>query len=141
MRLIFVYVSVAILTGCGTLYSLPPDNAWHSLAAIQAVDASGVERTQRLDLTSLRQSGNSECNETNEVGISVRVVEIEAFNDYSNLPDNTPPTSESPIRFIDSGPLDMSLVGAWRIVTIGTGYELLARANTACAVLRVKMLD
>lgn len=129
------------LSGCGTLHKLPADGRWYSLAAIQAVEPDGAEKTQRLDLRASVQPWDSACANVPKVDISVRVIEIKPFSDYTKLPESDPAPGTTPVRFTDSGPLDMSIVGAWRIVTIGTGYELLARAKSPCAAVRVRKLD
>lgn len=126
------------VSGCATTIVVPADGRWHAVSAIQATDVEGKELTERIRIQTTTAPYESGCTEIHKVDLMARVIEIQPFRDYSNLPEKPPnDPGGTPIKFRDSGPLDMSLVGSRRVLTIGTGYELLVKAIQRCAAVQV----
>lgn len=129
------FLLFSTLSACSTYIHIPNDNKWHSLVAIQAVDQDNKELTQRYSLESLRDTQNLDCHKNQSIQLQVRLVYIPDFGDYSKLPDET--TNPAPPSWQDSGPLDFNLAGAVKVITVGTGYELLAKSNQDCGVIKL----
>ena len=135
-HIVVAFAASILASGCATELRIPGDNQWHSIAAIQVVDRNDQEIRKRLLVTSQLATDIPACAGVANSGLFVRIVRIPRFGDYTTLPEpaaGAPP----PVTTEDSGPLDMGLVGAWRMLTVGTGTELIVRSKSPCAVARV----
>ncbi len=138
-RLQSAYLLIAlllpILVGCSTV-PLSPDNKWHTLVSLQVPN-------QQLELeveatTALRPG----CEPHRVPQITqIRIVQLESFQRLDTLPETLeeakPRTDGVPVPYADSGPYDLTLMGARRTVPLITGKQLLARTWDRCTALRV----
>ena len=113
---------------------LTPDDQWHTVRSLQVPNQSA-----RLEV-STTTAWRAECDGTRiPERTQIRVVQLESFQDLKKLPerleDAKPRDDGIPIGVADSGPYDLTLVGATRIVPLITGKQLLARTADRCAAL------
>ncbi len=132
-RVHLVMIFAALSASCANVISLRPDNQWRAIYAIQAAD---THRT--LQLETARVDGRACDSDGPRQRTQVRIVQLVAFMRYAELPDTLPSGTNIGVELRDSGPLDMTLFGATRIVPMFTGKELLARTQDPCIGLRVK---
>jgi hypothetical protein len=136
LRLVLLLPVALLLTACGHLVSLVPDGQWHTVYSIQVPDRA-VETTV-VGTTAPR----SEC-EPSRIAqpTEVRIVQVESFQVLGELPDRladaAPRADGIPITTADSGPYDLTLDGASRVVRMSTGKQLLVRTRDRCAALRL----
>lgn len=126
----------AALTGCVHVVPLKPDSKWHTIYSLQ-VPSESVELEVETT-TAFRP----EC-EKNRIPdkTEIRILISESFQNLEALPDkieDAPPRVDGiPLRQADSGPYDMTLIGARRLIPLISGKQLLARSSDGCAALKI----
>lgn len=130
-------VTVAALSAsCAHIVLLAPDNKWHTVYSLQ-VPSKSVE----LELEAVNAS-REHCDRHRIPEITqVRIIQLESFQKLDSLPDlieeAAPREDGIPVRQADSGPYDLTLVGAKRLVPLITGKQILARTRDRCTVLKI----
>ncbi|WP_287369303.1 hypothetical protein [Thauera sp.] len=71
----------------------------------------------------------------------IRILLSESFQNFETLPDKIedakPREDGIPLKQADSGPYDMTLIGAKRLVPLISGKQLIARSSDGCAALKI----
>ncbi len=130
-RYSFVLMTL-LLASCAHAIIVNPDNQWH---AVYAVTTAETHRSLRLETRAIENG----CDlRGGRKPTHVRIVQMDPFRRYSQLPDTLPPGDHTGIELKDSGPLDMTLRGSTRIVPMFTGKELLVRTQDPCTAILVK---
>ncbi|MFM5472019.1 hypothetical protein ACET7A_08575 [Aeromonas veronii] len=126
----------AMLAGCAHVVPLKPDSKWHTIYSLQ-IPSKSVE----LEVETINAS-RPEC-ERNRVPdkTEIRILVSESFQNLESLPDKIedaqPRQDGIPLKQADSGPYDMTLMGARRLVPLISGKQLIARTRDGCAALKI----
>jgi hypothetical protein len=130
-----VCATLVLCAGCA-MVPLVPDGSWHTLVSLQVPNQSRqfeVEATTALrpDCDRFRVPSTTQ----------IRIIQLESFQRLDTLPntlDEAKPRPDGiPIPVADSGPYDLTLMGARRLVPLITGKQLIARSWDRCTALRV----
>ena len=127
---------VTALAGCAHVVPLKPDSKWHTIYSLQ-VPSKSVE----LEVETINAS-RPEC-ERNRIPdkTEIRILLSESFQNFETLPDKIedakPREDGIPLKQADSGPYDMTLMGARRLVPLISGKQLIARSGDSCAALKI----
>lgn len=121
MLYLVLTLAVLVLTGCGSTIHLRPDSRWYAVESLQ------VEQASRTYDVSSERSGC--CDHNSESGIiEVRLMRMAHFMDLSKISDDPAKMAEYyrttehggvPLRLLDSGPLDLTLPGSARRLSVG----------------------
>jgi len=129
-----------LVTACGTRLTPVNDFQWRTLVALQAPNLE-----QQYEITAVRRTQMSECRHSSADTTQIRILELTVFPDYSKLPeklsDAKPDESGVPLSLRDSGPLDLTLRGATRIVPLITGKEIIVRTKDPCTAILLKNIS
>lgn len=122
--------------GCASYVPLLPDGKWHAVRALQVQSAEEELRVRNV----VAPRVNCRRSRT-PLRTDVRVLLVESFQSLEDLPDRPedagPRSDGIPIRLADSGPYDLTLVGASRLLKLETGKQLIARTNDNCSMLKI----
>lgn len=135
LRLIYLVLGAA-LTGCAHVVPLKPDSKWHTIYSLQV-----PSRSVELEVETTTAS-RPEC-ERNRIPdkTEIRILLSESFQNFETLPDKIeeakPREDGIPLKQADSGPYDMTLMGAKRFVPLISGKQLIARSRDGCAALKI----
>lgn len=135
LRLMYL-VLVAALSGCAHVVPLKPDSKWHTIYSLQV-----PSRSVELEVETTTAS-RPEC-ERNRIPdkTEIRILLSESFQNFETLPDKIedaqPREDGIPLKLADSGPYDMTLIGARRLVPLISGKLLIARSRDGCAALKI----
>lgn len=139
-RLLLIVAATTLVCGCAQVVPLTPDSKWHTIYSVQ-IPSKNVE----LEIVAVNAS-RPEC-DRNRIPktTEIRILLSESFQDFDALPDkleNAKPREDGiPIRQTDSGPYDLTLMGAKRFIPLITGKQLLARTSDECSALTVTDLS
>lgn len=126
---------LAALLGCATRIAVPADSRWRALVAVQVPN-------QVLEVDVVNSTLASVASASGET--SVRLRRPDVFPRYVNLPELATDADSGdhggvPLRLRDTGPLDLTLAGARRVVRVSGGWELLVRTNVPETVISVRV--
>jgi hypothetical protein len=123
--------------GCVHTVPLKGDAKWHTLFSLQTPGRS-VEIDVELATADREGCDPNRIPETTEI----RIVQLESFQKLDELPNTLegagPRRDGIPLAQADSGPSDLTLVGAKRVVPLITGKQLLIRSSDKCAAVKLR---
>ncbi|MDP9514739.1 hypothetical protein [Pseudomonas protegens] len=126
----------AALFGCAHDIPLKPDYKWHTIYSLQ-VPSKSVEFEVETTTASRAECKRNRVADKTEI----RILLSESFQSFEALPDKLeevkPREDGIPLSQADSGPYDMTLVGAKRLVPLISGKQLIARSRDGCAALKI----
>ena len=139
-QLLLIIAATALVSGCAHVVPLTPDSKWHTIYSVQ-VPSKNVQ----LEIIAVN-AARPQC-DRNRIPkrTEIRIVVSESFQDLDALPDKLesakPREDGIPVKLADSGPYDLTLMGAKRLVSLITGKQLLARTSDECVSLSVTDLS
>lgn len=124
------------LSGCAHVVPLKPDSKWHTVYSLQ-VPSKSVELEVETTTASRPECDRNRIPDKTEI----RILLSESFQNFETLPDKIeeakPREDGIPLNQADSGPYDMTLMGAKRLVPLISGKQLVARSRDGCAALNI----
>lgn len=139
-KILLLLIFGTVITGCAHVVPLKPDSRWHTVYSLQ-IPSKSIElefETVSVPRPACKKNRIPEKTE-------IRILLLESFQNLDALPDrieDTVPRADGiPIVLADSGPYDMTLIGARRIIPLITGKQIVARSSDGCVALKIKDLS